>query len=149
MLNIAPTFCDKLINESLLTDSYYIDICIQLKTSSLPKVLVDLAEYLHVEVTEYLYIEVMQIIQCANVGLCQHLLVCHQVPSKHAAVLSFGAVVNDGYGMCYNPQADDIHFSFSAWNSCADTSARRLADSMHAALADGHDILLQTPAAKL
>ena len=71
-LNIAPTFCDKLINESLLTDSYYIDICIQLKTSSLSKVLVDLAEYLHVEVTEYLYIEVMQIIQCANVGLCQH-----------------------------------------------------------------------------
>lgn len=65
-----------------------------------------------------------------------------QVPSKHDSLLCFGAVVNDGYGFCYNPMADHMNFSVSAWHSCSKTSAANFAESISAALTDAQQLLL-------
>ncbi|KAK2174837.1 hypothetical protein NP493_772g02027 [Ridgeia piscesae] len=65
-----------------------------------------------------------------------------QVPSKHDSLLCFGAVVNDGYGFCYNPMADHMNFSVSAWRSCSETSAARFEESITTALTDAQQLLL-------
>ncbi|XP_030631199.1 carnitine O-acetyltransferase isoform X2 [Chanos chanos] len=72
-----------------------------------------------------------------------------QVPSKTDCVMCFGPVVPDGYGVCYNPMESHINFAVSAFNSCADTNAARMAHSLEDALLDMRGLLEQTPKAKL
>ncbi|XP_012577028.1 PREDICTED: carnitine O-acetyltransferase isoform X2 [Condylura cristata] len=72
-----------------------------------------------------------------------------QVPAKTDCVMFFGPVVPDGYGVCYNPREAHIHFSVSAYNSCAETSAGRLARSLERALLDMRALLQGHPRAKL
>uniref|UniRef100_A0A4W4G666 Carnitine O-acetyltransferase n=1 Tax=Electrophorus electricus TaxID=8005 RepID=A0A4W4G666_ELEEL len=72
-----------------------------------------------------------------------------QVPAKTDCVMCFGPVVPDGYGVCYNPMEEHINFAISAFNSCADTSATRLAHALEDALLDMKALLEQTPKAKL
>ncbi|XP_076868047.1 carnitine O-acetyltransferase isoform X2 [Brachyhypopomus gauderio] len=72
-----------------------------------------------------------------------------QVPAKTDCVMCFGPVVPDGYGVCYNPMEEHINFSVSAFNSCADTNASRLAHGLQDALLDLKALLEQTPKARL
>ncbi|MBN3278040.1 CACP acetyltransferase, partial [Polyodon spathula] len=72
-----------------------------------------------------------------------------QVPAQTDCVMCFGPVVPDGYGVCYNPMAEHINFSVSAFNSCAETNAARLCHFLEEALVDMRDLLMQTPRSKL
>lgn len=72
-----------------------------------------------------------------------------QVPAKTDCVMCFGPVVPDGYGVCYNPMADHINFAVSAYNSCNETNAARMAQSLESALLDMRSLLEQTPKSKL
>uniref|UniRef100_A0A8C2CBR2 Carnitine O-acetyltransferase a n=1 Tax=Cyprinus carpio TaxID=7962 RepID=A0A8C2CBR2_CYPCA len=72
-----------------------------------------------------------------------------QVPAKTNCVMCFGPVVSDGYGVCYNPMDTHINFAVSAFNSCQDTNAARLAQALEDALLDIKTLLEQTPKAKL
>uniref|UniRef100_A0A8C1CIP6 Carnitine O-acetyltransferase a n=1 Tax=Cyprinus carpio carpio TaxID=630221 RepID=A0A8C1CIP6_CYPCA len=72
-----------------------------------------------------------------------------QVPAKTDCVMCFGPVVPDGYGVCYNPMDAHINFAVSAFNSCQDTNATRLAQALEDAMLDMKTLLEQTPKAKL
>lgn len=72
-----------------------------------------------------------------------------QVPAKTDCVMCFGPVVPDGYGVCYNPMEEHINFSVSAFNSCAETNAARLAHYLEQALCDMQQLILQSPKSKL
>ncbi|XP_053552094.1 carnitine O-acetyltransferase isoform X3 [Bombina bombina] len=72
-----------------------------------------------------------------------------QVPAKTDCVMCFGPVVPDGYGVCYNPMEDHINFSVSAFNSCAETNAARLAHYLEKALCDMQQLIQQSPKSKL
>ncbi|XP_035966108.1 carnitine O-acetyltransferase isoform X4 [Halichoerus grypus] len=72
-----------------------------------------------------------------------------QVPAKTDCVMFFGPVVPDGYGVCYNPMEAHINFSVSAYNSCAETNAARLAHYLEKALLDMRALLQNHPRAKL
>ncbi|XP_077334609.1 carnitine O-acetyltransferase isoform X1 [Lithobates pipiens] len=72
-----------------------------------------------------------------------------QVPAKTDCVMCFGPVVPDGYGVCYNPMEDHINFSVSAFNSCAETNAARLAHYLEKALLDIQQLIHHTPKSKL
>uniref|UniRef100_A0A8C4YV47 Carnitine O-acetyltransferase n=1 Tax=Gopherus evgoodei TaxID=1825980 RepID=A0A8C4YV47_9SAUR len=72
-----------------------------------------------------------------------------QVPAKTDCVMCFGPVVPDGYGVCYNPMDDHINFAMSAYNSCAETNAARLAHYLEKALLDMRLLLQSTPKSKL
>lgn len=77
-------------------------------------------------------------------------VLCHfQVPAKTDCVMFFGPVVPDGYGVCYNPMETHINFSVSAYNSCAETNAARLAHYLEKALLDMRALLQSHPRAKL
>ncbi|XP_032653631.1 carnitine O-acetyltransferase isoform X2 [Chelonoidis abingdonii] len=72
-----------------------------------------------------------------------------QVPAKTDCVMCFGPVVPDGYGVCYNPMDDHINFAMSAYNSCAETNAARLAHYLEKALLDMRFLLQSSPKSKL
>lgn len=72
-----------------------------------------------------------------------------QVPAKTDCVMFFGPVVPDGYGVCYNPLETHINFSISAYNSCAETNAARMAHYLEKALLDMRELLQRHPRAKL
>ncbi|KAM6975163.1 carnitine O-acetyltransferase [Tautogolabrus adspersus] len=72
-----------------------------------------------------------------------------QVPAKVDCVMCFGPVVQNGYGVCYNPMKDHINFAVSSYNACKETSAAQLAQAMEDALLDIRTLLEQTPRAKL
>ncbi|CAF96708.1 unnamed protein product, partial [Tetraodon nigroviridis] len=72
-----------------------------------------------------------------------------QVPSKTDCVMCFGAVVADGYGVCYNPMDDHINFAVSSYNACGKTKSAHLAQAIEEALLDMRTLLEQTPRAKL
>ncbi|CAJ0949344.1 unnamed protein product [Ranitomeya imitator] len=72
-----------------------------------------------------------------------------QVPAQTDCVMCFGPVVPDGYGVCYNPMEDHINFSVSAFNSCAETNAARMAHYLERALCDMQQLIQSTPKSKL
>ncbi|XP_064027296.1 carnitine O-acetyltransferase isoform X2 [Pogoniulus pusillus] len=72
-----------------------------------------------------------------------------QVPARTDCVMCFGPVVPDGYGVCYNPMEHHINFAISAFNSCADTNAARMAHYLEQALLDMRALLQATPRSKL
>lgn len=63
--------------------------------------------------------------------------------------MCFGAVVPDGYGVCYNPTNDHINFAVSSFNTCEETKAAHLARAIEGALLDMRTLVEQTLRAKL
>jgi hypothetical protein len=61
---------------------------------------------------------------------------------RQAAFFLFGPVVPDGYGICYNPHPDKISFGISAFNSCSETSAFKLADNLEKSFLDMKQVLV-------
>lgn len=64
-----------------------------------------------------------------------------QVASVANAFMCYGPVVDDGYGICYNPRNDDIFLAVSAFNSCPMTSAKSMGQSLVDALETMSQIL--------
>nr|CAD7260010.1 unnamed protein product [Timema shepardi] len=63
-----------------------------------------------------------------------------QVPMRSDGVLSFGPVVPDGYGICYNPRNLDINFSISAFRSDPETNAKKFQEALYKSLQDMHNV---------
>ncbi|XP_058527383.1 choline O-acetyltransferase isoform X2 [Ochotona princeps] len=59
-----------------------------------------------------------------------------QVPTTMEMFCCYGPVVPNGYGACYNPQAEAILFCVSSFHSCKETSSLEFAKAMEASLAD-------------
>ena len=57
-----------------------------------------------------------------------------QVPLENNILFSFGPVVPDGYGICYNPQKSHILFAVSAFKKCHETSATKFATKLFEAM---------------
>ncbi|XP_011299476.1 carnitine O-acetyltransferase-like [Fopius arisanus] len=71
---------------------------------------------------------------------CHWNLTSSQVPFKSASFMCYGPVVEDGYGCCYNPRADEIFFACSSFNSCCETRTKEFADTLRQVLCDMKDI---------
>lgn len=72
-----------------------------------------------------------------------------QVPSKEEAVLVFGPVVPNGYGLCYNPQESQIIFGVSAFNCSPETDSNKMANSVKQSLIDMKNLMAGSVQAKL
>ncbi|CAL8295078.1 unnamed protein product [Gadus morhua 'NCC'] len=87
-----------------------------------------------------------EIFMDTSYAVAQH---CHlstsQVGSKTDCVMSFGPMVPDGYGVCYNPMEEHINVAITAFNSCEETHAAKYARAVEKALLDMRD-LLEAPA---
>ena len=70
-----------------------------------------------------------------------------QVGSKTDCVMSFGPMVPDGYGVCYNPMEEHINVAITAFNSCEETHAAKYARAVEKALLDMRDLLERAPEA--
>ena len=44
--------------------------------------------------------------------------------AEHDIFLCFGAVVPNGYGVCYNPQNNRVAFAVSCFRSCPETDSQ-------------------------
>lgn len=79
-------------------------------------------------------------------GLATHFkLRTGQMPANNTdSVMCFGPLVPDGYAVCYNPQADHIHFSITAFNCCEDTNAERLARTLRDTMCHLQEMLQPT-----
>lgn len=64
-----------------------------------------------------------------------------QVPAKKEALLCFGPVVPDGYGVCYNPMESRFVYAVSSYNSHPKTHAGDLGECLAKALEDNHVLL--------
>uniref|UniRef100_A0A665VME6 Carnitine O-acetyltransferase-like n=1 Tax=Echeneis naucrates TaxID=173247 RepID=A0A665VME6_ECHNA len=64
-----------------------------------------------------------------------------QVPANTDSVMCFGPLVPDGYAICYNPQADHVHFSITAFNCCEETNAETLAVTLKETLYQLQELL--------
>jgi len=83
-----------------------------------------------------------EIFQDKSFGYAMHFrLSTSQVASKFPACLSFGPVVPDGYGCCYNPMENAILYCVSAYKSHPKTQAKDLGEAIANALKDVHLLL--------
>lgn len=55
--------------------------------------------------------------------------------------MCYGPLVENGYGICYNPRNDDIFFAVSAFNSSPETSAVEMGKSLTEALENMYRVL--------
>uniref|UniRef100_A0A3B5MRQ4 Choline/carnitine acyltransferase domain-containing protein n=1 Tax=Xiphophorus couchianus TaxID=32473 RepID=A0A3B5MRQ4_9TELE len=67
-----------------------------------------------------------------------------QVPTNTDSVMCFGPLVPDGYAVCYNPQADHVHFAVTAFNCCEETNAETMARTLKETLCDLQELLQPT-----
>ncbi|KAJ8303791.1 hypothetical protein KUTeg_018714 [Tegillarca granosa] len=72
-----------------------------------------------------------------------------QVPAKYEAVLVFGPVVPDGYGLCYNPQETQILIGVSAFNNSPQTNSKKMIGALKDSFRDTRDTLAGSIQAKL
>lgn len=72
-----------------------------------------------------------------------------QVASRSGGLLCFGPVVDDGYGICYNPMDSQLLFAVSSWKNCKITNTRLLSDNIGKALMDAKLLLEHATASKL
>lgn len=72
-----------------------------------------------------------------------------QVPAKYEAVLVFGPVVPDGYGLCYNPQETQILIGVSAFNNSPQTDSKKMIGALKDSFRDMRDTLAGSIQAKL
>lgn len=56
------------------------------------------------------------------------------MPSENTMLSSFGPVVPDGYGICYNPQKSRMLFGISAFKKCHETSTTKFASKLFEAM---------------
>jgi carnitine O-acetyltransferase len=72
-----------------------------------------------------------------------------QVPvANHRMFLCFGAVVDDGYGVCYNPREHEILFTVSSWHHCSDTDSLTMSSQLVESLKEMRELLVGTGRAR-
>ena len=54
------------------------------------------------------------------------------------------AVVEDGYGVCYNPREDVFLMTVSSWHSCAQTDSLTMIHHLQESLREMRDLLVTT-----
>ncbi|VDN36626.1 unnamed protein product [Gongylonema pulchrum] len=64
-----------------------------------------------------------------------------QVPTVNFVPLAYGPSAPDGFGICYNPQPEQLHFTICTLHSCLETSSARYAEELENALVDMRTIL--------
>ena len=80
----------------------------------------------------------------------QHItLSTSQVPSQYQLALSFGPVVPDGYGVCYNPRENEFRICVSTFRSCPITSTAGMIRSIEESLMQMQHTLYLGNTAKL
>ena len=57
----------------------------------------------------------------------------------------YGPVVPDGYGVCYNPQKDQIIICVTSFTSCEETKSECFAANLEKSLLEMRDMLLACP----
>ncbi|XP_013776464.1 carnitine O-acetyltransferase-like [Limulus polyphemus] len=72
-----------------------------------------------------------------------------QVPGIYDICVSYGPLVPDGYGCCYNPRTDGIIFGLSACNSSPETHSTKFKVALEMSLMEMHDVLLTVQGSKL
>jgi len=72
------------------------------------------------------------------------------MPSENMLLCAFGPVVPEGYGVCYNPQKEQMLFTVSSYKKCHETDATKFAIRLLEAMRQMKNIFeSQSPAAKL
>ncbi|GMR33879.1 hypothetical protein PMAYCL1PPCAC_04074 [Pristionchus mayeri] len=59
-----------------------------------------------------------------------------QVPTRHYIPMCFGPSADDCYGICYNPQEKELHFTITTFRHFPSTSSKRFAKELERALND-------------
>uniref|UniRef100_A0A1E1X2A9 Putative carnitine o-acyltransferase cpt2/yat1 n=1 Tax=Amblyomma aureolatum TaxID=187763 RepID=A0A1E1X2A9_9ACAR len=72
-----------------------------------------------------------------------------QVATQCDAVMFYGPLVKDGYGCCYNPQAQTVTFGLSSFNSSSATSTAKFRNALEESLTQMHDCLRLSQTSKL
>ncbi|XP_017338290.1 choline O-acetyltransferase [Ictalurus punctatus] len=70
----------------------------------------------------------------------QFILSTSQVPTTVDMFCCYGPVVANGYGACYNPQAENILFCVSSFRECVSTSSLVLVKALDQALIDMREL---------
>ncbi|XP_040051691.1 carnitine O-acetyltransferase [Gasterosteus aculeatus] len=90
-----------------------------------------------------------EIFMDTSFAVAQHYnLSTSQVGSKTDCVMSFGPMVPDGYGVCYNPMDEHINIAITAFNSCEETNAAKFSRAVEDALLDMRALLEDTAMVK-
>lgn len=66
-----------------------------------------------------------------------------QLSCESGIMVGYGAVVPDGYGVCYNPRAESIMFCISSFYSSPETSSDFLARSLEGSLLQMRELCLK------
>jgi len=61
----------------------------------------------------------------------------------------FTAVVEDGYGICYNPRENEVRMAINSWKSAKTTSSKRLKEEIEKAFIDVQNLFKVAPQSKL
>ncbi|XP_049646731.1 choline O-acetyltransferase [Suncus etruscus] len=70
----------------------------------------------------------------------QFILSTSQVPTTMDMFCCYGPVVPNGYGTCYNPQAESILFCISSFHGCRETSSTKFSEGVEASLLEMRDL---------
>ena len=61
--------------------------------------------------------------------------------ANYDIILCFGAVVPDGYGVCYNPQTNKTIMSVSSYVSCPHTDSALFQERLQESLREMRDVV--------
>ncbi|CAI5454865.1 unnamed protein product [Caenorhabditis angaria] len=64
-----------------------------------------------------------------------------QVPTRHFIQMCFGPSALDCYGICYNPQETELHFTISTFKSYGSTSSKKFSKELSKALMDMRSVI--------
>ena len=64
-----------------------------------------------------------------------------QVHSDHFVLCAFGAATPDGYGICYNPQKEQIICTITSFKKCLTTDSQRFGTLLCKALPEMKTVL--------
>lgn len=63
------------------------------------------------------------------------------MPADFPLLCAFGAIVPDGYGICYNPNDDKILITVSTYKNCAETNTTQFGIKLMESLRAMRDIM--------
>ncbi|XP_065916864.1 carnitine O-acetyltransferase-like isoform X2 [Dysidea avara] len=78
-----------------------------------------------------------------------HSMSTSQMPAEFLLLCAFGAVVPDGYGVCYNPQNNRILFTVSTFRKCPETDTAQFGVKLMESLQTMKDVIIHQHSPKL
>ncbi|XP_071264968.1 choline O-acetyltransferase-like [Salvelinus alpinus] len=93
------------------------------------------------EISQDIHMEVPEIFTDETyVASNQFILSTSQVPTTVEMFCCYGPVVPNGYGCCYNPQADHLLFSVTSFNGSTETSSAVFIEALDEGLVEMRDL---------